>query len=315
MTKTHKPFIILGILLLTALACARSIAPAPTELPGLPAGETTRTLTHDGLERSYVVYVPASVKRSQPVPLVLVFHGGLGNAQTAIRMSGFNAVADQNGFIVAYPNGTSRLGGDSLLTWNGGTCCAYAQEKNVDDVGFVRALVAELHSLATVDAKRVYATGMSNGGIMSHRLACEAADIFAAIAPVSGTLNFPACHPSQPVSVIEFHGTADQHILYDGGAGPKSLVGVDFASVQESIKFWTTTDGCRPQAQTDSLGDIRHEVWTGCAGSTSVELYTIVGGGHSWPGGVPEGPGADQPTSTISASQVIWKFFAAHPKP
>jgi polyhydroxybutyrate depolymerase len=150
---------------------------------------------------------------------------------------------------------------------------------------------------------------------MSHRLGCEAADIFAAIAPVSGTLNFPACHPSQPVSVVEFHGTADQHILYDGGAGPKSLVGVDFASVQDSVKFWTTADGCRPQAQTDSLGDIRHEVWTGCAGSTSVELYTIVGGGHSWPGGLPEGPGADRPTSTISASQVIWKFFAAHPKP
>ncbi len=315
MTKTLRLSVISGIFLLAALACAHSITPTPTESHNLSAGETTRTLTHDGRERSYILYVPASVKWSQPVPLVLVFHGGLGNAETAIRMSRFNEVADRNGFIVAYPNGTSRLSDDKLLTWNGGTCCAYAQEKNVDDVGFVRALVAELHSLANVDAKRVYATGMSNGAILSHRLACEAADVFAAIAPVSGTLNFPACHPSGPVSVIEFHGTADQHILYDGGAGPKSLVSVDFASVQESVKFWTSSDGCHPQSQADSFGDIRHEVWTDCAGSTSVELYTIVGGGHTWPGGVLEGSGADQPTSTISASQLVWKFFAAHPKP
>ncbi len=311
----HKLSVILGILLLAALACARPIAPAPTELPGLPAGETTHTLTHGGLERSYILYVPASVNRSQPVPLVLVFHGGLGNAETAIRMSGFNEVADRNGFIVVYPNGTSRLSDDKLLTWNGGACCAYAQEKNVDDVGFVRALVTELHSLVDVDAKRVYATGMSNGAILSQRLACEAADVFAAVAPVAGTLNFPACHPSQPISVIEFHGTDDQHIPYGGGVGPKSLVDVDFASVQASVKFWTSSDGCHPQPQTDSFADIRHEVWTGCMGSTSVELYTIIGGGHTWPGGVSEGPGADRPTSTISASQLIWKFFAAHPKP
>jgi polyhydroxybutyrate depolymerase len=152
-------------------------------------------------------------------------------------MSGFNEVADQNGFIVVYPNGTSLLSEDILLTWNGGTCCGYAQEKNVDDVGFVRAIVPDLQSLVIIDAKRIYATGMSNGGILSHRLACEAADLFAAIAPVSGTLNFSPCNPSRPISVIEFHGTGDQHIPYHGGFGSKSLVNVDFASVQDSVGF------------------------------------------------------------------------------
>lgn len=306
------------LLLLTALACARTKnipAPVSSAPATLPAGEVTHTLTHDDLERSYILYVPASVDWTRPVPLVFVFHGGTGNAENAIRMSGFNEVADQNGFLVVYPNGTGRLSEDKLLTWNGGTCCGYAQEKKIDDVGFVRAIVADLQSQTNIDPKRIYASGMSNGGILSQRLACEAADIFAAVAPVAGTLNFPQCNPSQPISVIEFHGTGDQHILYDGGAGPESLVNVDFASVKDSIGFWTSFDGCKSQSQSNSFEDIQHEVWSGCKANTSVELYSVIGGGHTWPGGEAGRPQADQPTQTISASQLIWEFFAAHPKP
>ena len=126
-------------------------------------------------------------------------------------MSGFNGVADQNGFVVVYPNGTGRWSGDILFTWNGGNCCGSAQEKNVDDVGFMRAIVTDLQTQFKIDPKRIYATDMSNGGILAQRLGCEAADLFAAIAPVAGTLNFTPCTPSRSVSVIEFHGTADQH--------------------------------------------------------------------------------------------------------
>lgn len=321
MAKNRTLLAVLLILLLASLACARTSAsatPIPTStpsMPSLPAGELTRTLKHEGRERSYILYVPASVDWNKPVPLVFVFHGGTGNAQSAILMSGFNDVADQNGFLVIYPNGTGRLSDEKLLTWNAGSCCGYAQTENVDDVGAVRAMAADVQSLVNVDAKRIYAAGMSNGAMLSQRLACEAADLFAAVAPVAGTLNFASCSPSQPISVIEFHGTGDQHVPYDGGYGPESLVDVDFASVQDSVGFWSQFDGCNPQPQTNSFDDIQHEVWTGCNGSTSVELYTIIDGGHSWPGGARGRANGDAPTQSISASQLIWEFFAAHPKP
>ena len=336
MNKTYPISIAIIVLLATILACARTNRPlVPTRAPvtpanvstvpatippqqntsGLPSGETTRTLTHDGRERSYLLYVPASVDWSKPAPLVLVFHGGTGNGKSAQAMSGFNETAFRNGFIVAYPDGTGRFSDEIILTWNGGDCCGYAQQEHVDDVGFVRALVAELESQVDIDPKRIYATGLSNGGILSQRLACEAADLFAAIAPVAGTLNFAPCNPSQPVSVIEFHGTADQHLPYDGGVGAQSLVGVNFASVRDSIGFWAAFDGCSASPLTESFSDIQHETWTSCAGSTAVELYTITGGGHAWPGGRGGWPGSDEPTHTISATELIWQFFAAHPKP
>ena len=311
MAKADKLFAILSVLLLSPLACVRTATPSPN----LPAGEVNRTLTHDGLQRSYLLYVPASANRSQPLPLVLVFHGGTGNAQSAERMSGFDRVADQNGFVVVYPNGTSRVSDDILLTWNGGTCCGYAQEKNVDDTGFVRAILADLQPLVNIDAKRIYAAGMSNGGILSQRLACEAADLFAAIAPVAGTLNFPSCSPAQPVSVIEFHGTDDRHLPYDGGVGPESLAGVDFASVKDSIDFWLNFDGCPAAPQTETFADIQNDIYASCANGTAVELYTILGGRHAWPGSDGPGwPGGDLPTQSISATDLIWEFFAAHPK-
>ncbi len=314
MLKTGRGLVLLVFFLLPVLACAHTTSTIPAERAILPEGQTTHRLNYDGRERTFIVYVPESVNWIEPVAIVFVFHGGTGNAESAIRMSGFNDVADVNGFVVVYPNGTGRLSGDKLLTWNGGACCGYAQEADVDDVGFVRAIVADLQTLVEIDRKRIYATGMSNGGILSHRLACEAADLLAAVAPVAGTLNLSDCQPSQPVSVIEFHGTDDQHILYDGGSGPKALVSVDFNSVPNSIEFWISADECSAEAQVESFADIRHEAWTGCAGSTAVELYTVVGGGHSWPGGQGGLVGSAQPTMTISASQLIWDFFAVHPK-
>jgi polyhydroxybutyrate depolymerase len=294
----------LAVLILGALACARPASADPTI-----------TLTVDGLERSYLLHVPASFDGSQPVPLALVFHGGGGDAANQWRVSGFNQLSDEKGFIVVYPNGTSRLG-DKLLTWNGGTCCGYAMTNNIDDIGFVRALVADLQASYKIDPKRIYATGLSNGGIMSYRLACEASDLFAAIAPVSGTLNYKRCAPSQPVSVIHFHGTDDTHLPYAGGYGPDSVAGVLFASVKESIAFWLAFDQCPQTPQTESFADIQHDTYSNCAQAASVELYTILGGKHAWPGSDgPAWPGGDEPTQTISAANLMWEFFMAHPKP
>ncbi len=249
------------------------------------------------------------------MPLIFDFHGGLGNASTQIHTSNFEPLADEKDFIVVYPNGTG-LFGDKFLTWNGGTCCGYAVKNNIDDVGFVRTTITDLESAYKIDSKQIYATGLSNGGIISFRLACDASDIFAAIGPVSGTLNYPRCQPRELVSIIEFHGTADQHLPYNGGVGDKSWADVSFVSVKETIDLWLKFDQCPTTPLTNTFADIRHDTYSNCANGTAIELYNIVDGGHAWPGGNgPAWPGGDQPTHTISATDLMWNFFAAHPKP
>ncbi len=301
--------ILFALLALTfsLLACSRNV-------PNTSA-DPTLALTHEDIERTYILHIPSSYDESKPTPLVLSFHGGGGNAENQRRVSGFNDLSDENGFIVVYPNGTGRLE-DTILTWNGGNCCGYAVANNIDDVGFIRALVAELQSQYNIDPKRIYATGFSNGGIMSYRLACDAADIFAAIGAVSGTLNYDQCQPSQPVSVIHIHGTDDTHLPYNGGRGDDSLTQVDYKSVDETLDFWLNFDQCNLTPAKESFDDVQHESYSGCANESDIELYAIVGGKHAWPGSDgPAGPNGDEPTQSISASKLIWEFFAAHPKP
>ncbi|GAB4504230.1 MAG: PHB depolymerase family esterase [Anaerolineales bacterium] len=309
--------LLLALLLLSA--CSRSLTPpaAPTLVSGtaLQPGDFLRVLSVGGLERSYRLHVPSSFSLERPSALVLAFHGGGGNADNMVRLTGFDALAEQEGFLVVYPNGTGRLD-EKLLTWNGGECCGYAQEQNVDDVAFVRAIVDDLRAFATLDESRIYATGISNGGILSYRLACDAADLFAAIAPVAGTLNYPSCSPTEPVSVLHIHGSADEHLPYDGGVGKESLTGVTFASVADSLRFWTQFNHCDPAPLSSQQGNLRHATYANCAPGGQVELYAILGGLHAWPGAeVPAWPGGDEPSQDLEASQVIWEFFAAHPKP
>ncbi|NPV87007.1 MAG: prolyl oligopeptidase family serine peptidase [Anaerolineae bacterium] len=278
------------------------------------AGDFTRSLVVDGQRRTYQVHIPPSLDPAQPAALVLVFHGGGGNAESMARVSHFSQEADRSGFVVVYPNGNGRLE-EKVLTWNGGACCGYAQSKNIDDVGFVRALIADLETLVAVDPKRIYATGISNGGIFSYRLACDAAPLFAAVASVAGTLNYSACAPSEPLAVLHIHGTADAHLPYNGGVGEESRIGVDFVSVPETIRFWTQANGCPAQPQQTRSGSVVHDIYAPCRAGAVVELYTIEGGLHAWPGGIPAWQGGDEPSMEMDATAVIWQFFAAHPKP
>lgn len=305
----------IGALAIGALACVRQQgSPAPAAGPPV---DSRRELIHDGRTRTYYLHVPRSHDWTRPAPLVMVFHGGGGKAQNAIRTTRFNDLADEEGFIVVYPNGTGpRDLNVEVFTWNGGTCCGNAMLENADDVGFARAVLADVRSIAAVDGKRVYAAGLSNGGIMAYRLACEAADVFAAIGSVAGTLNYAPCKPSRPISVIHFHGTADEHLPYEGGYGPQSIVQVNFASVRDTIKTWLALNDCAPPPRLEEFDNIRHETWGGCSGGSSVELYTIIGGQHAWPGADdPAWAGGDEPTQTISATQLIWEFFKSHPMP
>jgi polyhydroxybutyrate depolymerase len=279
------------------------------------AGNQTKTIEVGGRTRSYVLHVPPQYDGTKPLPLVIVMHGGGGNAANAERMSGFTPKADREGFLVAYPNGTSRFG-DRLLTWNAGNCCAYALRENVDDVGFIRGMIAQIERELRVDGKRIYATGMSNGGMMSYKLGCELADKLAAIGPVAGALNVEKCAPSQPVSVVAVHGMADQHVLFEGGK-PKKMADraprVD-KSVAYALEFWRKANGCTGAAKKETRGIVREEAYSGCRNGTEVKLYAIAGEGHTWPGGQAGRAQADQPTRAFSATDALWEFFAAHAK-
>jgi polyhydroxybutyrate depolymerase len=282
------------------------------------AADVQRFIDVGGMQRRYVVHVPDGRADSAPAPLVVVFHGGGGNAANAARTSGMGAKADRAGFIVAYPDGTGRrAGAKAFLTWNAWRCCGAALDNNVDDVAFVRAMVADIERGHAVDRRRVYAAGLSNGGMMTYRVACELADIFAAVAPVGGALNTDGCRPSSPVSVVIFHGTADQHVRFEGGEPGTSVdrhKRVD-NSVAYAVDFWKRRDGCEGEPLRSRKGSVVHDAYA-CRDGTAVELYAIEGQGHAWPGGkkgLPSG-NLDAPSTEISATDAMWDFFRAHPK-
>lgn len=265
--------------------CGRPLAPGVSDQRYMHAGP-----------RRYRLKIPAGYDPHVPTPVMLDFHGRHGSAETQALLSGLDAVADAEGFIVVQPQGE---GGDS--TWNAGFCCGGAQTNGVDDVGAVAALLDHLDALACVDADRVYATGISNGGFMAHRLACELADRIAGIAPVAGGNLMLICEPSRPVSVIHFHGLADAIVPFEGFAG--------FASIPDSTAGWVARNGCDSQAQVVfEQDDVRCERWTGCDAGVRVQLCTIEDGGHTWPGGT-DIPGLGRATQTISASRMAWAFL------
>ncbi len=303
----------LGILLLAVLACVKTTpTPSSTELADVswPAGDSEHMLTYAGEERSYVLHIPSTYDPSQPAALVLAFHGITLDAYEMMRISGFNAQSDAAGFIVAYPNAA-----EPHRSWNGGHCCGEAARENVDDLGFVRAVIEEISASLAIDPRRIYATGFSNGAILTYRLGCEMADQIAAIAPVSATQALEdkqACRPSRPLPVIHFHGTDDKPNPYDGGLTPG---GVQFISVADAIQFWADLDGCPAEPQRSEAGSIIHDVYAPCQAGTSVELYTIRGGGHAWPGGEAVSQRMGEPNMEISATALIWEFFLAHPLP
>jgi polyhydroxybutyrate depolymerase len=297
-----NPKICLFILIIVAISigitsCNRTAATS-TPMPTLAPGGYQRTLMVKGQSRSYLLYVPPHLDNSQPVPVVFGFHGYTGTGPSFRDGTGFNDIAETNGFLVVYPEGE---GGDH--SWNAGGCCAGARMADLEDVAFIRQIILGLKTIANIDPKRIYATGHSNGAMFVYRLACEMSDTFAAIAPVAGPLFYSPCKPKEPVSVMHVHGLADPAVPYTGGpyAGYPSMV---FPSVEESISAWAKLDGCSVGAQVEKQGTVTHTIYASCKAGTVVELYAIEGLDHSWP----------QP-DVWPASETIWEFFAAHPKP
>ena len=306
-------------LAVTLLALALALALAGTAA----AGDVERRLTVDGRERSYLLHLPPTSGSGEPLPLVVVLHGGAGNAWAIRKQTGFCEEADWRGFAVAYPNGSHSavasvmlLGQAKFLVWNGGSCCGWATEHAVDDVGFVRALVEDVARQLPIDRKRVFAAGISNGGMMSYRLACEASDVFAAVGVVSGALVSPGCAPRKPVSVIHIHGTADTYVPLRGGPGRFTPPGYEYPPTASAIAFWRAADGCdsAPSLSSPAAG-VRLTRYQGCRGGAAVDYYELEGGGHSWPGGDRLSLILPPVSHAIAATPVLWEFFATHPKP
>jgi polyhydroxybutyrate depolymerase len=299
-----------GVLLSLVLALAPVTRTARAEAQAL--AETRHTLVVDAVARSYLLYLPSGQRPGRALPLVLVFHGGGVRARSMAAHTGFTRLAEREGFAVAYPEGLDRR-------WNDGR--GYGASH--DDVAFVRALLDTLGRQVTIDSARVYATGISNGAMFAYRLACDLPGVVAAIAPVAGAV--PAalaerCAAARPTAVAAFQGTADPLLPYAGGGRRPSGRG-EVLSAARSAELWARVDGCTgdpaPEGPGDSVRDgtrVRRQRWTGCREGREVVLYTIEGGGHTWPGGPPVGRGVGRVSRELEATEVIWAFFAEHPR-
>jgi polyhydroxybutyrate depolymerase len=243
--------------------------------------------------------------------MVFSFHGGGGSMDYQANDAYYGQISksEQAGYIAVFPNGFSKFKSGNFATWNAGKCCAAARDENVDDVGFVRDIIKNLRGQLNIDPNRIFADGISNGGMMAYRLACEMSDVFKAIASVAGTDNTKSCFPKAPISILHIHARNDDLELFDGGAGRRSSQVTSFVSVPDSIAKWVRFDGCSPTPKRVFENSGAYcDAYSQCRGGVEVELCVTATGGHSWPGG--KKPRGDAPTSTaLSATDVIWDFF------
>lgn len=289
-----------------------------TQPATLVKGDQVRTLEVDGLARTYLVHVPPAWDAAKPTPVVLVFHGAFMNGKLMAGFCGLNAKADSAHFVAVYPDGLG-FQQQRMLFFN-----AWSKPgpngRPPDDVKFTSLIIDDLQRAMNVDPKRVFATGLSNGGMMCYRLAAELSDRIAAVAPVSGTLAMPPDpHPTRPVPVLHFHGTADTIVPW-AGSGPRKFQAARFEGVDETIRAWVKLDGCPDAPATTRLPDTAHDGTTltrQCYGpgkdGSEVILYRIEGGGHTWPGRPAPVAFLGATTMNLQANDVIWDFFEKHP--
>ncbi len=281
-------------------------------------GYKFRAITVDGRERSYDAFIPSAQEGvADPVPLVIMLHGGGGNADNAKMMSGFSDLAAKEGFIVAYPNGSGRRD-DKILTWNAEHCCAYAMKNNIDDVAFISALIDEMVANDNVDPTRVYVTGMSNGAMMTLRLARELPDKIAAIAPVVGGMFGGEAKPLGPVAVMTINGSLDKSVPVKGGQTGNRFQGAwDGTPLEPSTymgTYWVAANGCARAVKEGVEGDYIQYRRFICPKGQEVVQYIIRDNGHAWPGGERGKDRADGPSKHFDATREMWEFFMSHRK-
>jgi polyhydroxybutyrate depolymerase len=297
----------LALAALVLTGCASSSATASDQTKDAASANTdTHTLEFDGVERSYIAHVPdgAAIGAPLTLPVLVVLHGAGGNgikAETATALSGY---ASTDNFIVVYPNGTQAADIPGQLSWNAGACCGAPVTNDVDDVGFIEAVLDDVEREYAVDTERVFLAGFSNGGMLSYRLSCELGDRIAGLAVVGGAFNVSSCSSDAAASVLIVHGTADQTVPYAGGAtNPRTAArfgGWNNASVAQATSIWIERNGCDSDPETALEGAAATAVYSGCDDGGSLEVVSIANGGHVWP---------IAPVSGFDASEYLVHYF------
>jgi polyhydroxybutyrate depolymerase len=289
------------------LVCLGLLALGALTIAGLFSilDKTNGRIVSSGLERTYLSYVPASYDPSAPVPLIISLHGFVEWPAHQMQVSGWNDLADEYGFIVVYPSGTK-----FPRRWQAGSRIEDSTDPMLDVI-FISDLIDELEQQYNIDPNRIYANGLSNGGGMSYLLGCALSERIAAVGGVAGAYAFPLqeCHPSRPVPMIAFHGTADPIVPYQGGISGDNRF--DLPDVPQWMAARAALNGCDVNPlDLPASGAVSAVCYTGCTQAADVVFYSIAGGGHSWPGGDPMPEWIVGTTSQeINATQVMWEFF------
>jgi len=279
------------------MAAACGGGDGPSSAP--PAPVQLHHVTVDGQDRSYRVFVPPTLDRSRPAPLVMVLHGGNNTGEDMAKTTLFDREAAAGDFIAAYPEGVGKA-------WNAGTCCGGAPRRGLDDVGFLTQVLDQLQADYPVDPRRVFVAGVSNGAMMAYRFACERADRVTAVGSVAGAV-VTDCRPSRPVSVLEIHGTEDQLVPYQGGqpSDVEAQNAPPYTSTPAMMQRWAEVAGCPPPAPAQVSGPVTTESWSGCRNGSAVRLVTVQGGSHIW-----FASGLGTANGALDATSTIWRFFS-----
>jgi polyhydroxybutyrate depolymerase len=305
---------VITMALIGVVASSAFAQDTPKQADPLGPGDHTRTLMMGEQKRTYLVHVPKGYDPKKPAPVVLALHGAAMNGPMMVGFSGLNKKSDDAGFLVVYPSGT---GTGPFLTWNAGGRKGKMAEGKPDDVAFIGKLLDDLGTVVKVDERRVYACGMSNGGMMCYRLAAELSDRIAAIAPVAGTIAIEESKPKRPVPVIHFHGTKDTIVPFEAAKG-KTPALMKLKGVEESVQTWVKLNGCDEKPKTDVLsrdGDemkVTRKTYAGGKGGAEVVLVVIEEGGHTWPGMTPPASFMSKSAKNVSANDLMWEFFQKH---
>jgi polyhydroxybutyrate depolymerase len=312
---------ILGLVAVQALCACTPTLPRLPERAAMTYEAKVDVRFH-GFRRTYRVHLPPGYTAARPMPMVVVVHGAFDTAEGMERFTGFSDLADQEQFIVLYPNGIGILG--YLQHWNAGHCCGKAAADEVDDVSFLARVIEDACTHLAVDRRRIYMTGFSNGGMMVHRFAAERGDLLAAVAPLAATAGgrpdnlvpeWSIPDPVCPMPVLAMHGLADEYIPFEGGRSPAHRDARQYWPVMRSLEAWARRNGCSTEPVTwrERQGKVHVTTWQGGTNGADVVLYTLKGWGHDWPGPFFTGRlDPRDPLQGFDAARMVWDFFKGH---